>query len=209
MTSGGVLAIPSSRMRYVFCQSWPKPWTGPTSRRPATLRLTAPGGTSPTRSLPAGTAQLAASSRTLGVSTGVLLVITRRLRLRRRDRRGLGVVDPDRFVEPGQLEDLLVVLVEPTGEKLLLLPIGADQERHEQPDAATVHVVGASEVQHDRAGLIARLAIRGHEWLLRGRGHIAAHADDDRPLVDSVARRCRRRCGHVASPPFNAALSSA
>ena len=47
MTSGGVTSAPVSSTRMVFCHILPKPWTGPTTRRPVTLRLTASAGTSP------------------------------------------------------------------------------------------------------------------------------------------------------------------
>src|SRR6185503_18585535 len=59
------------------------------------------------------------------------------LGLRGEERRGFAVVNGDRLVESGELEDLLVVLVQPACEKPLLLPIGADEECHEQPDPAT------------------------------------------------------------------------
>src|SRR3977135_3585384 len=104
--------------RYVFCPSWPKPWTGPARRRPATFRLIAPAGISPTRNAALGVAQLAASSRALGVSTMVSSVVTC-LGPSRDERRSLGVMDADRFIEPGELEDLLVVLVQPALETLL------------------------------------------------------------------------------------------
>ena len=42
-----------------------------------------------------------------------------------------------------------------TGIELLVLAIGADQQGDEQADAATVHVFEVSEVEDDRAGLVA------------------------------------------------------
>jgi hypothetical protein len=47
MTSAGVTSAPRSSTRAVFCHILPKPWTGPTTRRPVTLRLTASAGTWP------------------------------------------------------------------------------------------------------------------------------------------------------------------
>ena len=47
MTSAGV-TWGAEETRIVFCHILPKPWTGPTTRRPVTLRLIASAGTSPT-----------------------------------------------------------------------------------------------------------------------------------------------------------------
>jgi hypothetical protein len=47
MTSAGVASTPRSSTRMVFCHILPKPWTGPTTRRPVTFRLTASAGTWP------------------------------------------------------------------------------------------------------------------------------------------------------------------
>jgi hypothetical protein len=47
MTSVGDASAPCSWTRTVFCHILPNPWTGPTTRRPVTLRLTASAGTSP------------------------------------------------------------------------------------------------------------------------------------------------------------------
>ena len=60
------------------------------------------------------------------------------------------VVDADRLVEAGQREDLAVVLAQADGEEPLTLALDADEQRDEQPDAATVHVVEAGEVEDDR-----------------------------------------------------------
>jgi hypothetical protein len=44
-------------------------------------------------------------------------------------------VDADRLVEAGQLEDLAVVVREAVGEHLLVLALGANEQRDEQSDA--------------------------------------------------------------------------
>src|SRR3954453_13412222 len=77
-------------------------------------------------------------------------------------RRLLVVVDADGLVEASQLEDLPVVIGQPEGEQLLRMAVRADQERDQQPDAATVHVRESREVQHDRLG-VADLVVGRHE----------------------------------------------
>src|SRR5438105_243432 len=182
----------------VFWNRRPNPPFAAIRRRPRTFALIAP-----TRSLASsrrtGFAQLA-SSRDIAVLP---------LCPDGRERRGLGVMDPDRFIEAGKLKNLFVVIVQSTCEELLLLPVRAHEKRHEQPDPATVHVVEAREIEQDRPRLLARLAVRGHERTLRRSGHVAAHADHDGALVDAVRRGGRRRRGHLNPPAFNAALSSA
>ena len=54
---------------------------------------------------------------------------------------GFGVVDPDRLVEPGQLEDLAVVLSQAERQEALVLALHPDEQRDQQADAAAVHVV--------------------------------------------------------------------
>src|SRR5438477_801663 len=120
MTSCGVTLAPVSRTVNVFWNRRPKPPFAGFKRRPRTLPLIAPARSSASRVF-TGFAQLP-SSRAIALG------------LRRRERGGLGVVNPDRLVEPGELEDLLVVVVQAAREELLLLAVRADQERHEQPD---------------------------------------------------------------------------
>src|SRR5438093_6143927 len=72
-----------------------------------------------------------------------------------RQRFALAAVYPDRLVQPRQVENLLVVLVEAVRQQLLLLAVGADQQRDQQADARTVHVLQPAEVQHDCARAVA------------------------------------------------------
>jgi hypothetical protein len=57
MTSAGPAWLPRSSTRMVFCHILPKPWTGPTTRRPVTLRLMASAGMSPSRRMETSLAQ--------------------------------------------------------------------------------------------------------------------------------------------------------
>ncbi len=59
----------------------------------------------------------------------------------RPDRFLLGIVDADGVVQARDLEDALVVLGEPVGKEPLLLTVYADEQRDQEPDAATVHVL--------------------------------------------------------------------
>ena len=61
-------------------------------------------------------------------------------------------VDTDRLVEPGELEDLPVVIAQPVRGERLMLSVGANQEGHQHADAAAVHVLKVAEVQHEPAG---------------------------------------------------------
>src|SRR5687767_8552834 len=77
------------------------------------------------------------------------------------------VVDADGLVEAGQLEDLAVVVRKAMREDALVLALRPHEQRDEQPDAATVHVLEAGEVEHDRLHTLpARTAVRVHQYVL-------------------------------------------
>src|ERR687896_2006184 len=69
----------------------------------------------------------------------------------------LGIEDADGVVEACDLEDVLVVIGEAVGEEPLLLAVDADEQRDQEPYAATVHVLEALEVQDDGADPVAGL----------------------------------------------------
>src|ERR1019366_9583634 len=50
----------------------------------------------------------------------------------------LAVVDADRIVKTGQLEDLAVVLAQAEGQESLALALHAHEQRHQQADAAAI-----------------------------------------------------------------------
>ena len=112
-------------------------------------------------------------------------------------------IDGDGLVEAGQREDLAVVVAEAAGGQALALPLDAHEQRHEEADATTVHVVEAAEVEHDRlrAGRAGgRVGL--HERALAGRGHVARDDDGgdgrrERPDVDRAWSRwsCDASCG--------------
>jgi hypothetical protein len=63
--------------------------------------------------------------------------------------------------------------------QLLALPAGPYQQGDEHPDAATVHVLEAGEVeQHPGRAAAARLLIGGHQHRLAGRGDLALDVHD-------------------------------
>src|SRR5437867_2105966 len=106
-------------------------------------------------------------------------------RLRCRERGRLVLVYRDRLVEPRELEDLAVVLVETVGGKMLLLPVRADEQRDEQSDPAAVHVLETLEVQDDHARpRAARRGVRLHKLLLGPGGDLTLDVDDAGGLVD-------------------------
>ena len=73
-------------------------------------------------------------------------------------------MDADRFVEPGQLEDLPVVVGQAVREHLLAVAMGAHEQRYEQADATAVHVFELREAEHDRAHAVdARARVRVHQ----------------------------------------------
>src|SRR4029450_4563916 len=176
MTSAGATSAPRSSTRMVFCHILPKPWTGPTTRRPVTFRLTASAGTWPSWGVVTFLAQQAESRGS------VAMVGSLSGRVGLGERLGLAVVDADRLVQAGQLEDLPVVLVQPERDQALALAVGPDQQGDQHPDAATVHVLQAAEVEADGAGGLAtgpRVGVG--QGLLGRRGDVALEVDDAGP----------------------------
>ena len=65
------------------------------------------------------------------------------------------------------------MVVQAAGHQVLLVAVGSDQERHQHPDAATVHVLEPAEVeQYVLRLLAARLVVRVHEDAVRAQ-HVA------------------------------------
>src|SRR5664279_1211319 len=124
----------------------PKPWIGEVGRLPATLIAGPPSSTPETSRARTGLAQpsVVRGSDSLGMVVSPFASAAGR-----GERCGLVVVDADRLVEAGQVEDLAVVLVEPEGEQPLLLAVGAHEQHHEQADPARVHVLELREVEDD------------------------------------------------------------
>ena len=101
-------------------------------------------------------------------------------------RGGLVVVDCDRLVQAGQRQDLPVVLRQADGEQLLARTLGSDKERHQEADAARVHVVELAEVQDDGSG-VPGLGIGRHDRRLTGPGDLAMDPEDrGRPITGHV-----------------------
>src|SRR3954447_21819916 len=61
----------------------------------------------------------------------------------------LVVVDVDELGQPGDGEDLPVVVGQAVGAELAAVPAGASQQPHEQRDAGGVDVVDAGQVEDD------------------------------------------------------------
>src|SRR5579862_2562197 len=84
----------------------------------------------------------AAASRVSGsvLMRSLSLVEVQRLRCSSEGGEGrlFGLVNRDHLVEPGELEDLAVVVGQAVREDLLAVPLRAHEQRHEQPDAARV-----------------------------------------------------------------------
>src|SRR5215216_7788926 len=121
--------------------------------------------------------------------------------VRRPDRFLLGIEDADGVVQARDLEDVPVVLAETVGEEPLLLAVDADEQRDQEPYAATVHVLEALEVQDDRADPpVAGLAVGLHEHAFGERGEIALYVYDAN-VVAHLAHVHRYLClGHVDTP---------
>src|ERR1035438_7427626 len=116
-------------------------------------------------------------------------------------RRCFVVVDGDRLIETGELEDLAVVVAEAVGSKLLPLPVGADQQRHEHADPAAVHVLQAGEVEHQpMRRLAAGFLIRRHQDGLAGRGDLALDIHHRHRVADMPDVHRDQRTVHLSSP---------
>src|ERR1017187_9835472 len=116
-------------------------------------------------------------------------------------RRCFVVVDGDRLIEAGELEDLAVVVAEAVGSKLLPLPVGADQQRHEHADPAAVHVLQAGEVEHQpMRQLAAGFLIRRHQDGLAGRGDLALDIHHRHRVADMPDVHRDQRTVHLSSP---------
>src|ERR671910_3103330 len=97
----------------------------------------------------------------------------------RPDRFVFRIEDADSVVQACDLEDVPVVVAEAVGEEPLLLAVDADEQRDQEPYAATVHVLEALEVQDDRADPpVAGLAVSVHQDALGERGELTLHVDD-------------------------------
>ncbi len=95
------------------------------------------------------------------------------------DGRVLVVDDLDRLVEAGQLEDLAVVIGQPGRDQAPPTALGADQQGHQQADAATVHVLELAEVEdHRRRPVRDREAVRRAEVAFAGGRDVARDAQD-------------------------------
>src|SRR5215203_248726 len=113
----------------------------------------------------------------------------------------LGVVDADGVVEARDLEDVAVVVGEAVGEEPLFLAVDADEQRDQEPDAATVHVLQALEVQDYRSHApVAGLVVGVHQDALGEGGELALDVDDAH-FIAYPAHLHRDLClGHVLSP---------
>src|SRR5437763_8567017 len=96
-TAAGVVPLPARRRRYVLSHICPKPWIGPATRLPLTLRLIAPVGTWPTSSRATGFAQYGASRGESGTSSQRLC---------------FAVENTDRVVQARQRKDLAIMFAE-------------------------------------------------------------------------------------------------
>src|SRR6185503_12137697 len=203
MTSWGLIEEPSSGTRRVFCQSWPNPCNGPATRLPVTLSTVAPR-TPSAESRSTGFAQWA-PSRDVGAwgaassdaSAWVFSVIVMS-HLHGRDGRPFVRVDLDRFVQARKGQDLAVVVGQPACQQADAAALRANEQRDQQADATTVHVLEAGEVEDDRAGtVIDGSCVAGHQVGLARRRHVAGDAEcgDDPAAVQSHGGGI-----HAASP---------
>src|SRR5215211_2776563 len=121
--------------------------------------------------------------------------------VRRPDRFLLGIVNADGVVQARDLEDVAVVLAETVGEEPLLLAIDPDEQRDQEPYAATVHVLKALKVQDDRADLtVACLVVGIHQDTFGKGGELALYVYDAHLLVH-LAHVHRHLClGHLDTP---------
>src|SRR6059058_3537214 len=120
---------------------------------------------------------------------------------RRRHRLRFRAVAADGLVEPGELEDVAVVLAQAAREELLLPAVDADEQGHQQADPAAVHVLQPAEVEDDRAGVPgARLRAGVHQRRLGAGGEVAAdvHHADPIPGLTHVHRHLH--LGHDVPP---------
>src|SRR5918998_2611059 len=89
------------------------------------------------------------------------------------------IVDGDGVIEARDLEDAPVVVAEAVGQQLLLFAVDADEQRNQETDAATVHILEVLEVQDDRTYLpIAGLVVGVHQHVLGERGELPLHVYD-------------------------------
>src|ERR687897_1939357 len=122
--------------------------------------------------------------------------------VRRLDCLFFGVVDADGVVEARDLEDVPVVLAETVGQEPLLLAVDADEQRDQEPDAATVHVLEALKVQDDRARLsVTSLVVGVHQNVLGECRELSLDVYDTHLLADLPDVHLYLCLGHVA-PPF-------
>jgi hypothetical protein len=87
------------------------------------------------------------------------------------------------------------MVAEADRSQALALPLNSHEERHEEADATTVHVVEAGEVEHDRLGAGgACRRVRIHQGTFAGGCHVAPDDDGaggrgERPHIDGSAAR--------------------
>src|SRR5579884_585464 len=176
----------------------PKPCSGPESWRPSTLRLTAPSGTCETFTLGTGWAH------PLDVWGGCCVpsaMICSLLGLCRLDGVRFRLVRADCLVEASELEDGLVVVAETAGQETLLGAVDADQQRDQEADATTVHVLEVVEVEDDDAGpIVGREGVRIGESLI-GKGRQFPFDVEHGDVVGHFADvGGKLRLGHHPSP---------
>src|SRR5438477_360156 len=197
MTSSGVTCDPTCTVN-VFWNRRPKPPFAAFRRRPRTFALIAPSRSVASRFF-TGFAQLP-SSRVIAVLRYAFPLsspLRVALRLHRRERVGLAVVDRDRLVEPGELEDLLVVVVQAgrADEPSVLACTGEDPDDERDPGARQEVDPGEVE-QHGLRPVRRRRRVRVVERVL-GRGiDLRRQVHDRRPVL--VPNRLL--CGHWSAP---------
>src|ERR687897_3314577 len=119
----------------------------------------------------------------------------------RPDRFVFGIEDADSVVQACDLEDVPVVLGEAVGEEPLLLAVDADEQRDQEPDAATVHVLEALEVQYDGARLaVTSLVVGVHQNVLGECRELSLDVYDTHLLADLPDVHLYLCLGHAAPP---------
>src|SRR5688572_9920459 len=100
------------------------------------------------------------------------------------DRAVLVGVDAHEVAQPGDGDDLPVVLAEPEGAHRAVLLAGPGQQPHDQGDPGRVDVVDVGEVQHDRPGVAPyRRLVGGEQGLIGAEVDLAVQVDHPGAVV--------------------------
>src|SRR5918995_368611 len=119
----------------------------------------------------------------------------------RPDRFVFGIEDADSVVQACDLEDVPVVVAEAVGEEPLLLAVDADEQRDQEPYAATVHVLEALEVQYDGARLsVTSLVVGVHQNVLGECRELSLDVYDTHLLADLPDVHVCLCLGHAGPP---------